>query len=310
METKTWKLGIIGWPLGYSLSPRMHRAVLKAAGLEGEYKEYTIELDPTDTDSGNYKKEAEWLSTVRDREKLDGLNVSMPCKPQVAAWCLSKDISIDQFAQFMDAVNTIRFENRSAAGCNTDGVGFLQPLRDRGINLSAFRILLLGAGGSAKAIAITLALQREVRHLSIWNRHAERAKMLANRANIVYCDRQNNAGFAEAIQEITPSVIREIDFLVNATPVGMVGQGEVPQEILGQLHEGQIVYDIVYEPRETALIRAARARGCQVITGDEMLAAQGAASFKIWTGIDEVNRRSVLEIMRETLDKELRVGHQ
>ncbi len=303
---KFWKLGIIGWPLGYSLSPVMHRAALKAAGLQGDYQEYPIEPDLRDP--GNYKKVTQWLSAARDEKSWDGVNVTMPYKSQAAVWCsLLEKNSADRFAKYTNAVNTIRFQEGSAWGYNTDGVGFLQPLQDRGLDRSGWRVLLLGAGGAAKAIATALTLEKKVRRLLIWSRGPGRAENLADRVNTLYYGAPDQTGFAEGIERFTPALIQEADCLVNATPVGMKEKEELLINT-DWLRPGQIVYDIVYEPRRTPLITAALGRGCRVITGDEMLVAQGACSFKIWTGIDEVNGKSVREIMREALNERFAAG--
>lgn len=279
MGDKHWKLGIIGWPLGYSLSPRMHEAALAAAGLKGEYRE--IPVKPEDLER--------WLQT--EAPSMDGFNVTMPHKQEVAAWCSAAG-AIDPSAVEMGTVNTVALAGGKAAGHNTDGKGFLGSLERHGIDPKGWEVALLGAGGAARAIALSLA-RKGVSRLHVWNRHAERGRELAARVN-------------EAVGKTVASVVGEIEalpvagcrMLVNATPTGMNKHEESPVEI-GRLRKGQVVYDIVYEPRETRLIHGARKQGCEVITGDEMLAGQGAAAFEIWTGVPAAK---ALPAMKQALE--------
>ncbi len=274
----------MGWPLGYSLSPLMHERALAAAGLRGEYKEYPV------------KPEGVWDWFHREGLQLDGFNVTMPHKPAAANWCAVQGNVKDRVATCMDAVNTVVVAEGKARGHNTDGEGFLLPLRERQMDLSGWSVVLLGAGGTARAIAVALAYQPGIKKLVIWNRHLERAQGAVERANLVRRE-QGYGSFAEAVSEIDSLPLRECHLLVNATPAGMKGEVELPIDF-NQLHSAQVVYDIVYEPRQTSLIRAARGRGCQVVTGDEMLAGQGAASFELWTGV-----KGMLPVMRKALEE-------
>lgn len=289
-----YKLGIVGWPLGYSLSPEMHRAALEAAGLAGEYREYPVPPD----------KLVGWLGS--DGARLDGFNVTMPHKSAVWSWLKSRGgaARLDPFLleTGLDAVNTVAMQEGLPVGYNTDGEGFLRPLTEppRRLTLAGWRGILLGSGGSAKAIATALALKTKVHALTVWNRPsgADRAEDLARRLNRLRGAEQ----FALASSDSNQLPMGEGHLLINATPMGMKGQGEVPDGVAGRLHHGMLVVDIVYEPRETQLIRAARAAGCAVVAGDEMLAGQGAASFEIWTGVPVAR---VLPIMKRVLGENL-----
>ncbi len=283
MSAKHWKLGIIGWPLGYSLSPLMHDAALKAAGLKGDYKRYPVKSEDLER----------WL--VTDALELNGFNVTMPHKKAVFHW-LERCGKFNQpeLIRAVGAVNTIKMQDGRAVGSNTDGMGFLEPIDLNSVR--GKRVLLFGAGGAAQAIAVYLAYSGQIGSLEIWNRHWERADMLARRIQELHapCSEQVRA---ERLLRDVP--IREMELLINATPAGMKEEEDLPLDY-GQLHAGQIVYDIVYEPKETRLMREARERGCQVITGDEMLAAQGAAAFEIWT---KVPAAKVLPAMKKALDE-------
>ena len=284
---KYWKLGIIGWPLGYSLSPLIHTRALAHVGFEGEYREYPVQ--PTEL--------PRWLDQLVEL-KLDGFNVTMPFKRQVRDWVMKTGrLGFPDRDGAVGAVNTVVMDSGRPIGYNTDGEGFLRALTDppRSMNLRGWYVILLGAGGTAEAIAVTLALETRVSSLTIWNRDLSRAKQLAAKVNSLASGRDGN--FADVVERHESLLVRDCQLLVNATPVGMRGH-ERPLIDPKDLHEGQIVYDIVYEPRQTPLIQAASERGCQVITGDEMLAGQGAAAFEIWTGV-----KGTFPIMRQALDE-------
>ncbi len=289
-----YKLGIIGWPLGYSLSPGMHRAALEAAGLKGEYREYPVPPDKLES----------WLRS--DGARLDGFNVTMPHKSAVWSWLKSRGEAarLDPFLleTGLDAVNTVAMQEGVPVGTSTDGEGFLRPLTEppRQLTLSGWRAILLGSGGSAKAIATALALKSKVHALTVWNRPAGagRAEELARRLNRL----RGSETFASASSDSDRLPMEESHLLVNATPMGMKEEGGVPEGILRRLHHGMLVYDIVYDPRETQLIRAARAAGCAVVTGEEMLAGQGAAAFEIWAGVPAAK---VLPVMKQALEANL-----
>ena len=296
-----YKLGIIGWPLGYSLSPKMHAAALKAAGLQGEYKEYKVKPEELKN----------WLAV--EAPKLEGFNVTMPHKEAVFEWVKENGGFLDPlYLEAIGAVNTVRVKDRKLWGFNTDGVGFMQPLfvpPDPIGKVGDGVIILLGAGGAAQAVAVELTAQSPGTNarLVIWNRHVERARELANRVDrFLAADLSmslEETHFAEPKEDSRDLPVAECLMLINATPVGMKEKEEWLIDPT-RLHEGQIVYDIVYEPRETKLIREARKRGCRVITGDEMLAGQGAESFRIWTGKDKaLDGTPILSIMKKTLDE-------
>ena len=314
MSEKFWKLGIIGWPLGYSLSPLMHAAALKAAGLQGEYKEYKVKPSSQGPASYScYEKVAKLLDKFRDdpKKQLDGFNVTMPYKALVAAWCGPlQGNQIDRETQLMDSVNAVSIRDGIAIGYNTDGEGFLAPLAQipHLRELAGANVVLLGAGGAARAIGHALVTKTKIKQLVIWNRHFDKAKHLMNKTSLalemldVEGLFQCSVGVVASLEQLP---IEESQLVINATSLGMKETGaEVPDAVLDRLRSRQTAYDIVYEPRETKLIREARKRGCRVITGDEMLAGQGAESFRIWTGKDKaLDGTPILSVMKKTLDE-------
>lgn len=282
-SAKYLKLGIIGWPLGYSLSPLMHNAALKAAGLQGEYKEYPVK--PEDLES--------WLET--EAPKLDGFNVTMPHKEEVFRWIVLRG-KIDPFAQLAGAVNTVAVKQGAFSGYNSDGEGFWAPLKKHtALLLVKWQVLLLGAGGAARAIAAVLSLRGAAREIAVWSRTFQSAERLVEETKKARGDMP-----ASAVKDMGSIPVEKFDLIINATPSGMEGEGSVPMTVTNCLRRGQVVYDIVYEPKETGLILAARNAGCKVITGDEMLAAQGAAAFEIWT---KVPATKMLPAMKKALDE-------
>lgn len=297
------KLGIVGWPLGYSLSPLMHDTALRAAKLDGKYEECRIEpnsrgesvhglADISDLEEG--------IRSWRNKGKLlDGFNVTMPFKSKAYVWVQMNHGRIENhqgsvIAHAVHVINTVKMEGETPVGYITDGVGFLLPLKDT--DLAGASVVLLGAGGASRTIAATLALEAGVGKITFFNRsldNAENTKRILEKALHSNC-----SVTLEASGDLHSLPVEGCKLLVNATPMGQLGKDDVPLELLDRLRRGQIVYDTVYQPRETRLIEEAKRRGCQVITGDKMLAGQAAESFKIWTGVD-----GMLIVMQKALDE-------
>ena len=288
MTKHYWKLGILGYPLGYSLSPLMHQRALAHAKLRGEYKEYPVAADDL----------WDWLSRVGEMG-LDGFNVTMPYKKSVFAWVVGEGRGrlgrVEAHDAQIGAINTVVLEDGHPIGYNTDGIGFLRSLAEppHKIDLGGRSVLLLGAGGAAQAIAATLAMATKTGRMTIWSRTPSHAESLARLVNGIRSEKP----LAQAAGDLSLVQVERYDLVVNATPVGMKSH---PGTLLdaSRLRAGQLVYDLVYEPRETELIRSARERGCVTVTGDCMLAGQGAAAFELWTGV-----KGMLPIMREALDE-------
>jgi shikimate dehydrogenase len=200
--------------------------------------------------------------------------------------------------KFLDSANTILNDDGRLLGFNTDGVGALKALRENEVNLDGKKLLLLGAGGAAKAIAFSLA--KEVGELVILNRASEKAKELAEALSQVY-------GNKVVGETLSPSAIQKsiqnADIVINATSVGM--HPHVSQSLVAPqwLKPDLTVMDIVYNPVETKLAKDAKAAGANVISGVEMLLYQGAASFEIWTG-----RSAPIEVMRKAALNKLGAG--
>jgi len=266
-------LGLIGFPLEHSFSPRLLQAALNYAHLNGSYKLFPIA--PEDLDGLR-----EVLERLRGGE-ISGLNVTIPHKQTVIP--MLDELTPE--AESIGAVNTISRRNGQLIGANTDATGFLADLRQvfprKPWDLAGRKhALVLGAGGAARAVVA--ALLSDDWQVTLAARRIEQARTLAG-------DMANLQGCLTAIA-LQPGalhpLVNEVTLLVNTTPVGMFPHGDAspwPQELA--LPPLAAVYDLVYNPRETQLLRAARAAGQSAAGGLGMLLAQAALSFEIWTEV-------------------------
>ncbi len=257
--------GVLGSPIAHSLSPVMHNAAFAALDLDAAYIAFDVD-----------KERAEMAIRGARALGFGGLNITFPLKEAALHHCKP-----DALSQRIGAVNTI---DRAGAGYNTDGIGAVRALEEAGVTVKDASIVLLGAGGAAKAIAAQLLLSGA--RVLVANRTASRSLILAQQmtAENINC----GCGDIEAhsLNEID-RLLREARVLINATTVGMRGVLEGQTLVASaQMHPGLVVFDIVYHPLETPLLREARAAGLQTIDGAKMLVHQGAASFALWTALD------------------------
>ena len=281
---KTIVCGIIGDPIEHTMSPAMHNAAFQTLGLDYTYVPFRVK-------SLELKKAIEGIRGLN----LRGLNVTIPHKVAVMQF-LDR---IDPLAEKIGAVNTIVNDDGILSGYNTDATGFLQTLHDRNVEPAEKKVLLLGAGGAARAISHILT--REKAQLTILNRKQELswAEDLAARLSRNY---KADIKAGELTNENLKKAINAADLLVNATSLGMspdVDETPVPADLL---HANLTVFDIIYNPLPTRLLREAAAAGAKTIDGLEMLVRQGAASFEIWTKIKppvDVMRQAVLSLLQK-----------
>jgi shikimate dehydrogenase len=257
------RLAVLGEPVAHSRSPAIHNAAFSALGMADEWSYEAIEVSSRDFDE-----------RVRGlvADGFVGANVTIPHKR--AALELADQAS--ERAEAIGAANTLSFVDGRVAADNTDAPGFLDSLPD---SPSGKRVLVLGAGGSARAVIWALA--REGASVEIWNRTAERARELAE---------EFGADAIELEDGDLPSA--GFDVIANATSVGLTAsdEGSTDLEALhldpGGFSDRQVVVDLVYGPTDTELARAARVQGARVVAGHEILVQQAALSFRIWTGVD------------------------
>ena len=269
MSATRFALGLLGWPLTHSLSPMLHGAALHAASLDGGFRCYPVRPGP------NAARELdEWIDRMRTGV-LHGLNVTVPHKVRI----LPLLDALTEEARAIGAVNTLFLDAGRVLGDNTDAPGFLADL-DSQLAPSPGYALILGAGGAARAVAF--ALSRRGWRVLVASRRLEHAKEMAGAiSNRSYPTVQAIALNAPELQP----VIASLTLIVQATPAGSeLAEGSAWPDQL-PLPSEAMVYDLVYFPRETPLMLAAREAGLRTAGGMGMLVEQAALSFERWTGV-------------------------
>ncbi len=267
IDAKTTICCIIGDPVSHSLSPVMHNAGYQELGLNFAYVAFGVK---------DVKKALDGIVSLGIR----GVSVTVPHKRSVIPF-LHK---IDETARQIGAINTIVNNNGILTGYNTDYTGALLALEEK-TDLANKRVLLLGAGGAARALAFGLK-QKNV-SLTISNRTKDHAKKLAEEVGTTYND------------SATLTDLSNIDILINATTVGMK-QDAKPLIEKHLLHKNLVVFDIVYTPKVTQLIQDAKSIGCEVVYGYKMLLYQAVLQFELFTG-----QKAPVSIMEQVLIQEL-----
>lgn len=266
LNEKVYALGLTGFPLGHSLSPELQRAALAKAGLSGDYRLYPV--PPGDVAS---------LKMLVDRLRsgdLHGLNVTIPHKQAVMD--LVDELTSE--AEAIGAVNCLYLRDGRVIGANTDAAGFLTDL-ERLLPGFGSEILVLGAGGAARAVVYALA--RSGRRVTVAARRPAQAAELAGRLGGYLTQARIDA------VELAPECLAQMEppnLIVNTTPLGMHPKVEgCPWPETLDLPPGVAVYDLVYNPPETVLVKRARAAGLPAFTGLGMLVEQANRSFELWT---------------------------
>ena len=264
--------GVIGDPIEHSLSPVMHNAAFEALKIDYVFLAFKVQAADVEKAMGGVRA-----------LNIHGLNVTMPHKNAVIKYL----DQLDPTAKTIGSANTILNKDGRLLGFNTDGVGALNALEQNDVKLKGKNVVLLGAGGAAKAIAYTLA--QEAREVTILNRTKQTEIDLVK----LLTQKRNNNVYA-GLQDETPKYLEKANVLINATSVGMEPNANQTLVQPEWLRPDLAVMDIVYNPIETKLARDAKAAGCKVVSGVEMLIYQGAASFEIWTAC-----KAPVEVMRK-----------
>lgn len=262
IDRDTQILGVVGNPITQSLSPAVHNAALAATNRNAVYLPFEVH-DLTQFMQRMVRPASRELSW-----NLRGLSVTAPHKSRV----LRELDWIDPPAREIGAVNTIVISGDQLLGYNTDAEGFLAPLREQVGELAGARCAVIGSGGAARAVL--WALHKAGASIELLARDVRKGMDLANK-------------FKAACRPRSQTALAGFDVVINATPMGMRGGHEhqtpaTTEQLLGV----RLAYDLVYNPRETPFLRAARAAGCQTLGGIEMFLAQAAGQFKLWTGAD------------------------
>jgi len=273
---RTKLCGLIGDPIEHSMSPVMHNAAFEEMGLNYIYVPFRVKKEELEPAIGGMRA-----------LNIRGLNVTIPHKVAVIPLL----DTLDPLAEKIGAVNTIVNDNGRLKGYNTDAAGFLQALLERGIEPRGKRVVVLGAGGASRAVSFVLADRGA--DLVILNRRLELdwAEELADHLSQTF---GKKIEALELKQKNLAGALDQADILVNATSLGMSpDDGQTPVDA-GLLRTGLFVFDIVYNPIKTRLMKESEAAGAETIGGLEMLVWQGALALEKWAG-----RKPPVELMRK-----------
>ena len=268
-------VGLIGHPVEHSFSPPMHNAAFNALNMDWAYVAF-------DVNPFNVKSAIEGAKSLN----IKGFNVTIPHKIEVMKYL----DEIDEVAGLIGAVNTIDF--KSMKGYNTDGIGAVKAIEEV-TSIKNKKVVVAGAGGASRAISFYIA-KYGAESVTILNRNVEKAQSLADDINLI--DDVN----ADSIKNIKGHVA-DADILIDTTPVGMHPNVNDDAIICAEdMHEDLVVFDAVYNPNETSLIKEAIKANAKPVYGIKMLLYQGVESFKIWTG-----QNPPVDVMEDALKKTL-----
>ena len=283
-KEETALYGLVGHPVAHSYSASMHEAAFAQHGIAARYELFDVPPD---------RLGAFFAATVKER-CLCGFNVTVPHKEAAVAYL---NASVSPGVRMNGAVNTVRVEtDGTLSGCNTDESGFRRDLKDKGVEAAGKKAVLIGAGGGAKAVALALG-GLKVRELEIFDVLVPKAQALAERVRQFY-----PAVDARPVAEARLLDVRGAALFVNATPVGMKA-GDPSVAAVADLHPGLFVYDLIYNPAQTPLLKAAEEKGCRWANGLGMLLYQGCLAFEYWTG-----KQAPVDVMRGVLGRRAHGG--
>jgi len=274
--------GVFGDPISHSVSPMMHNAVFSALGMDCIYHAFNVKSE-----------ELEKAILGANAMGFGGLNLTVPLKERA----LKLDcIKPDPLAESIGAINTVVFEKSGeVTGYNTDGLGAKKVLLEAAVEIRGSKIVIAGAGGASRAIVFQLAADGA--DITIVNRTEEKAIELAKDIS--------NAGLQGKIKGVgllgLKDLLKEADVLINTTTLGMHPNTENSIATAEDLHPELTVFDIVYNPLETKLLKEAKYTGAKTVSGILMLVYQGAEAFRLWTGIEppvEIMKKAVLEALK------------
>ena len=276
-------LGLIGYPVAHSLSPRMHRAAFDALGIEAHYALWETQPD----------RLVKRIASLRFAEIL-GANITIPYKENV----VSLVDECDPLAARIGAINTILNRSGRLVGYNTDAPGFIRALTEfAAFDCPGKKVVILGTGGAARAAALGL-LENGVGEVTLLGRNEKHIQNLLHHLRKLTAKMHGTTrvygamlGSPEASRFLSTS-----DLLINATPVGLKADDATLLFDVNILPTTALVMDMIFNPPLTPLLRAAQAHGCQVLNGLSMLLYQGALAFELWTG-----RPAPIEVMQRAL---------
>ncbi len=270
LDGKTWVYGVVGYPISHSLSPVFQNQAFRHFSINAVYVPF--EVKPED-----FERAFLGLKALG----VKGVNITLPHKEKV----LDFVDFLDEHVKAIGAANTVKFTEEASYAYNTDWIGFLRAAEKLVGDLKGIRVLVLGAGGSSRAILY--GLQKKEARVFLWNRTRDKAYKLCQ---VFGCN----------VVEKPEEVISKVDFIVNTTSAGL-RDDDPPLFDYNLLHPEQKVMDIIY--KETPLLRTAREKGCSYLDGLDMLLYQGIESFKIWTGLEvpyKVVKEAILNYQTRT----------
>lgn len=274
---------LFGHPVAHSVSPLMHNRAFEELGLNCCYLAFDVKTEDLDVA----------VKAIRALG-LGGANITIPHKERVVQYL----DEVEEQARLIGAVNTVINRDGCMVGYNTDAPGFLESLRcEAGFVPSGKGVVILGAGGAARAVAFALAFSG-VKSLGIFNRNPSRAEELGKDiSDLAVCKVETGDLNGIALRR----ALAKADLLVNATSVGMYPNvAESPLQDISHLRPGMLVCDLVYNPLKTRLLQEAEKRGCRTCSGLGMLVYQGALAFELWTG-----KRAPVAVMRQAAEEVL-----
>ncbi|MHA1256818.1 MAG: shikimate dehydrogenase [Promethearchaeota archaeon] len=273
-------LCVIGHPIEHSMSPVMHNAALNDLSLDYVY--VAFDIHPNDL-----KKAILGLK----KKNFKGINVTIPHKEAIIPFLYD----LDPLSKQIGAVNTIKNEGGVLLGRNTDALGAKKALVDAGFKIEGKKALILGAGGAARAISF--ALSEEINEIFIVNRTEERAIKLANELQE---KTKIKASGMEMNGKTLRTLISSVDILINTTPIGMypkIDRSPISKDLL---HENLFVFDVIYNPLQTRLLKDAKKAGSKTLNGLDMFINQGALAFEWWTG-----KKPNVKLMKDKIIEQL-----
>jgi shikimate dehydrogenase len=269
---------LLGHPVGHSLSPAIHNAAFAALGVPLVYVAHDVTPG----------RVAEAIQAVRTLD-YRGLSVTIPHKVAALA-CMDE---VDATARAIGCINTVVNENGRLLGYNCDGRGALNALRDAGVDPTGRRVVILGSGGAARAVSMTVAFEARPTQLTILSIAADELTTLCR-------DISERAGVKVDGKALTEASLKDAlanaDMLLQCTPVGQSPNHEQSLVPAAFLRPSLAVFDVVYNPRHTLLLQQAAAAGCRIIEGVEMFLGQALVQSELWTG-----KKPPVEVMRRVL---------
>ena len=282
-----YKLGLIGYPLSHSMSKVIQEAALKSLNLDGSYE--LMETEQEDLVSR--------IKEIRNNN-FNGFNITIPLKVPVMLFLSG----VDNVANVAGSVNTVKImDDYSLYGYNTDVYGFVEAIPENfRKEIEGSEVAVLGNGGAARAVAVGLCILK-AKKINFFARNIINASDMANMIRANFKNVEMNCYQIESLKDLSP-----YKMLVNTTPIGMrgkaMGLSPVEERVIKTMDRNAVVYDIVYNPLKTELIKYAKRNGIKTIQGLDMLIYQGAKAFEIWTGKKPDTKLMKIAALEEMVD--------